>query len=144
MRSYSVKVGKDLYQKLQAEGLLEYGSVVPGKFVMDTLELAYPKTGTRQSFKEIDLFLLSSIDYVRNVLLGKGRYFASSGGDYRVLLPSDNVKQCERYMSSANKKLSRAIKLSRNTPGGNTKSEINSVHVRAVMRRDSIQNDDFL
>lgn len=107
---------RDLHQALQAAGLLEYGSVIDGDRVREVLGLELPSTGTKAEFDRIALAELAAIDYVRNILLGQGRYLAGTPSGYRVLLPSENKAQVDLYIASADRKLNRALKLSRNTP----------------------------
>ena len=72
--------------------------------------------GTRAQFDAISLLELAAIDYCRNHLLDGGKYLAGTDAGYRILLPSENQRQVELYMASADKKLSRALKLSKNSP----------------------------
>lgn len=120
--------------------MTEYGSVIPGDTVREILGIEYPSVGTKKDFDEIALAEMSAVDYVRNVLLGEGKYISSCRGDYRILLPSENKLQVEAYMIQADRKLRRAQKLSRNMP--------NSVNVlrdnlseRITMKRESIRSD---
>lgn len=107
---------RDLHQALQAAGLLEYGSVIDGDYVREVLDLEMPEVGTKAEYDRIALAELAAIDYVRNILLGQGRYLKGTPSGYRVLLPSENKVQVDNYIASADQKLSRALKLSRNTP----------------------------
>jgi len=138
MDKYSVEVGRGLFSWLEENNLIEYGSVFLGDKVREVLEIKYPKTAGRQTFADIALYELSAIDYCRNILLGQGKYLACSKGDYRILLVSENFEQCERYMKSANKKLNRSIKLSRNTPIGDH-PPLNNQTVRALMQKESLR-----
>lgn len=107
---------RNLLEMLEKKDLLQYGSVFPAQIVQDFLGITYPEVGSKRQFDEIALKELAAVDYVRNTLLGRGMYLALNGSAYRILLPSENRAQVERYMSSADKKLRRAQKLSRNTP----------------------------
>lgn len=107
---------KDLFAMLKAEGLLEYGCAISGLKIRSFLGLIYPDTAPKKVYDQLALAELAAVDYVRNILLGQGMYLTQSNGDYRILLPSENAKQIELYISSADKKLSRALKLSRNSP----------------------------
>jgi len=71
--------------------------------------------------------------------LGDGKYLAGDRGGYRILLPSENSKQVETYMRSADKKLNRALKLTRNTPKLDTVKQDNSA-ARIMMKRESIRS----
>lgn len=107
---------RDLYDYLKAEGLLEYGSVIPSSLVHDFLGLEVPAIGTKAQFDRLSLIELAAMDYVRNMLLNSGKYLTGTPSGYRILLPSENAAQVEQYISSADKKLNRALKLCRNTP----------------------------
>jgi len=128
--------GKELYAFLKLKGKLEYGSVISELEIHNLLGINYPETGTHSEFKELDLVMLAVTDYVRNILLGEGKAFVQSKGDYRVLLPSENAKYIDRYMSSADKKLKRALKLSRNMPVIDT--GIDDKSVKIMIKRESI------
>lgn len=107
---------RDLYDYLRTEGLLEYGSVISSSLVHDLLRLEVPNVGTKAQFDRIALIELAAMDYVRNILLNSGKYLTGTPSGYRILLPSENAAQVEQYISSADKKLNRALKLCRNTP----------------------------
>ena len=131
-------MSKDLLQELKDRKLLEYGSHIPGDLVREILGIEYPDVGTKKEFDEIALKELAAVDYVRNALLNEGKYLAGTGSDYRVLLPSENKKQAERYMSSADRKLFRADKLLRNTPK-TTIREVDNYPARIMLKRRSIR-----
>jgi hypothetical protein len=127
-------MSKDLLNTLRSRGLLEYGSVIKGEDVRDILGIEYPDIGTKKDFDEVALAELGAVDYVRNVLLGEGKFIASNQGDYRILLPSENKRQVDAYMQQADKKLRRAQKLSRNTPQVEAYSPAENAVVRAEMK----------
>ena len=133
-------MSKDLLLELRQRGLLEFGSVIKGSEVRDILGIAYPEYGTKKDFDEVALFELGAIDYVRNVLLGEGKYISSDRGDYRILLPSENKRQIDAYMSQADRKLRRAHKLSRNTPNIDTYKPTADSNVRIAMKRETMQS----
>lgn len=107
---------KDLLRTLADAGLLEFGSVIPREAVHQALGITVPAMGTRAQFEALALMELAAIDYCRSHLLDAGKYLAGTDAGYRVLLPSENQKQIELYMASADKKLGRALKLSKNSP----------------------------
>jgi hypothetical protein len=125
---------KDLLRTLADAGLLEFGSVIPRDVVHQALGIAMPAIGTRAQFEELALMELAAIDYCRSHLLDVGKYLAGTGTGYRVLLPSENQKQIELYMSSADKKLGRALKLSKNSPATAALNH-NQVEARIHMKR---------
>lgn len=131
-------MSKPLYEALKARGLLEYGSVIAGDDVRDILGIDYPEIGTKKAFDEVALAELGAIDYVRNILLGEGKYLASHQGDYRVLLPSENKRQVDIYMNQADRKLRRALKLSRSMPQIDTQRHDNTT-ARIVMKREAVR-----
>ncbi len=128
--------GKELYAFLKSKGKLEYGSVISELEIHNYLDIHYPETGTHDEFKQLDLQMLAITDYVRNILLGEGKAFIQSKGDYRILLPSENAKYIERYMGSADKKLKRALKLSRNQPKGDV--QVDDATVKIMLKRESL------
>lgn len=109
-------MSKELLQAIKDSGLDDFGSVIPQSLVHQTLGIVIPDVGTKAVFDELTLRELSAIDYVRSVLLNDGKYLIGDKVGYRILLPSENRRQIERYMAQADKKLRRAGKLSRNTP----------------------------
>lgn len=131
---------------MKDNNLLDYGSVITEKEVHSVIDVEYPETGTREEYKSLDLLVLSVTDYVRNILLGDGKAFTSVMGDYRIPLPSETIKYIERYMSSADKKLRRALKLSKNAPFNTSTNEVNT---KIIMKRNSVKKhsqrrDDLL
>ena len=107
---------RGLLARLEHLDLTEYGCFISRQLVHDTLEIVIPKVASKEVFDELSLRELAAIDYCRNVLLGHGKYLSSCKDGYRILLPSENAKQIDLYMRSAEKKLNRAGKLSRNSP----------------------------
>ena len=131
-------MSKALYDELKARDLLDYGCVINGDVVREILGIAYPEVGTKKDFDEVALAELGAVDYVRNILLGEGKYLASQQGDYRVLLPSENKRQVDIYMNQADRKLRRALKLSRSMLQVDSRSQDNTT-ARLVMKRESIR-----
>lgn len=112
--------GRDLLEYMKACGKTEYGSVTTELEIHNLLGLHEPEKGTRKEFQDVALTVLAATDYVRNVLLGEGKYLTSSNRDFRIVLPSETRKYVMTYVSSADKKLKRALKLSRNMPSIDT------------------------
>ena len=130
---------KDLLSALGDAGLLEFGSVIPRQVVHDALGIVIPAVGTREVFASLALKELSAIDYCRSHLLDVGKYLAGTDAGYRILLPSENQKQVELYMSSADKKLGRALKLSKNSPAlANIKHD--QIDARIHMKRQQTRH----
>ena len=111
-------IGKEMYATLKREGMLEYGSIILSEQVRRIAGIVEPDTGTKKEFQDVALRELAITDYVRNILLGEGKYLKGTPAGYRILLPSENSKQVELYMGSADSKLRRALKLARNSPQG--------------------------
>jgi len=107
---------KGLMSELSELQLLEFGSVITRDLVHRLLGIEMPSYAAKEVYDRLAMIELSAIDYCRNILLGQGKYLAGTPAGYRVLLPSENKAQIDSYISSADKKLSRALKLSRNTP----------------------------
>ena len=97
-------------------GLTDYGSDIPTELVHEMLEIEMPDVASKATFDRIAITELAAIDYCRSTLIGQGKYLQGTKSGYRVLLPSENRAQVDSYMGSADRKLSRALKLSRNTP----------------------------
>lgn len=133
-------MSKELLAELGRRGLLEYGSHIPGDLVREILCIEYPEYGTKQDFDEVALTELSAIDYVRNALLNDGKYLGTDRGDYRVLLPSENKRQIDAYVAQADRKLRRAIRLSRNTPAFADAINDHQNNARIVMKRESLRS----
>ena len=128
---------KELVESLRQMGLLEYGKVIDGNMLRSMAGIYYPETGTKADFDSASLEELAVTDYIRNVLLNEGKYLKSHREDYRILSPSENSGQVESYMKSADHKLRRAIKLSKNTPVDAGKPKCQNM-ARAMMKRESI------
>ena len=133
-------MSKELLTTLRDRGLLEYGSVIKGEEVRDILGIEYPEVGTKKDFDEVALAELGAVDYVRNILLGEGKFIASHQGDYRILLPSENKRQVDAYMQQADRKLRRAHKLSRNTPNVESYKPNANADVRIAMKIGNARN----
>lgn len=131
-------MSKDLLQAVRDNGLDEYGSYFPQSFVHCIIGISIPEVGTAKQFRELELIELGAIDYVRNALLPEGKYLSATPGGYRILLPSENKKQIEAYMRSADRKLRRAIKLNTNTPKVDSVKPDNT-GARLMMKRESIR-----
>lgn len=131
--------GKCLLEWMREHKLDEYGSVVPQYRVQELLGMDVPKVADKRTFDALALRELSATDYVRNVLLGEGKYLAFSHGEYRILLPSENANQVESYMGQADSKLKRALKLLRNTPPLDVAEPPSNMAARILMKRESIK-----
>lgn len=130
---------RDLLHYLIDEGLTEYGASFPKQLVYDLLGLEVPERGTQKQYSEIALVELAATDYVRNYLLGQGKYLAGTPTGYRVLLPSENAGQIESYVSQADKKLARALKLSRNTPKPAGGERFDQQQARILLRQEGLR-----
>lgn len=133
---------RDLLAYIREHGLDQYGAFISAKVVRGVIGIELPDVATRDEFQALAMYELASVDYVRKVLLGEGKYLAQSKGDYRILLPSENASQIASYMSSADKKLKRALTLSKNTPTkAGTLHDVEQVEARIQMKRESIKNN---
>lgn len=132
---------KDFYSTLNDMNLLEYGAVIETRLVHELLGIEMPSTAPKRVYDQLALTELAAIDYVRNMLLGHGKYITGTTGGYRILLPSENAAQIDLYMESADRKLSRALKLSRNTPQ-EAKQGVDQTEARILMKRHGIRRGD--
>jgi hypothetical protein len=131
-------MSKELLTYLRVNGLTEYGAFISEETVRECLGIEFPEVATKKEFDAIALQELGAIDYVRGALINEGKYIKGILNGYRVLTPSENAGQVEAYMSSADGKLRRAIKLAKNTPKIADGSKCNS-ELRALMKREAIQ-----
>lgn len=130
---------RDLLTAMRSAELAEYGAVIPGEFVRGILGITLPESASKAVFDGLALLELAAIDYVREHLLNEGKYIAGTKTGYRILLPSENKGQVEIYVGSADKKLARALKLSRNTPRTDTDAHPDQTAVRILMKRESVK-----
>ncbi len=132
---------RDLMRGLMAglddRGLTEYGSVIPSELVHELLQIEVPTYASKSVFDRLAMIELAAIDYCRNVLLGHGKYLCGTRSGYRILLPSENKAQVDNYMGSADRKLSRALKLSRNTPGDSINPD--QTEARILMKKSGMR-----
>ena len=124
---------RDVYDTLDQAGLFDFGAVIPRGMVYDLLGLDVPEVASKAVFDRIAMLELQAMDYCRNMLLGHGKYLAGTPSGYRVLLPSENKAQVDAYMESADRKLERALKLSRNSPKASHLPD--QTEARIMMRR---------
>lgn len=129
------KAGRELLATLSDAGLLGYGAVVPRSVVHDTLGIRVPETAPKRVYDALAVREVSAVDYVRAQLLNAGKFFAETPDGYRVLLPSENVGQIERYIEHADRKLARALKLSRMSPV-NAQNAADQTEARILFKRD--------
>ena len=126
----------DLYEALNERGLLDYGSVIPAGLIMEIAGIEPPKYGSWSDFQKLELQMLTLTGALRDTLLGEGKYLRGEKGDYRILLPSENLAQARSMVTSGDAKYRRAKKLLDNTPG-EVSSEMQSEKVRIVHKRDA-------
>lgn len=132
---------RELLDYFRANNLDQYGSVIDSESVRGVLGIEVPEVATMATFQELSMQELSAVDYVRKVLLREGKYLAQTKGNYRILLPSENAAQVESYMTSADKKLKRALILSKNTPAdAKTMQHADQVQARIIVKRESIKD----
>jgi hypothetical protein len=127
---------KSLYEALNADGLLEFGSHIPGSFVREHLGLVMPELGTRAQFTAIALAEMGAVDGVREILLNEGKYITGTGADYRILTPGENTGQIDRYLAHAQNKIRRARKLERTSPAMSNGRPSQSAARTAAIERD--------
>lgn len=122
-----------LLQALIDRDLTDYGSFIEGSFVREVLDITLPEFGTRQEFDRISLAELAAIGYVRTQLLLEGKYIAADRGNYRILLPSENLRQVEAYLEASDNKRRKGALLLKNTPPEFI-PVLSQVEARACMR----------
>lgn len=124
---------RDVFDALDSMGLFDFGSVIDRSVVHELIGLEVPEVATKAVFDRIAMIELQTMDYCRNILLGHGKYLCGVPSGYRVLLPSENKAQVDAYMESADRKLERALKLSRNSPKASHLPD--QTEARIMMRR---------
>lgn len=138
--------GKDLLSELESRKLIEFGKVIMGDDVRTILGIEYPDfegmdyKALKRALGTIALAEMAAIDYVRNVLLGRGMYLKFANENYRILIPSENKAQIEQYISSADRKLSRALKLSRNSPVPDSERRDCQMESRIMLKRSGMRH----
>lgn len=130
--------GKELLAELETGGHIDYGKFIPSDVVRDCLDLVYPEVATKREFDQLALTEMAAVDYVRNVLLGRGMYIKGESTGYRILHISENLGQVEFYMASADKKLARGLKLLKNSPR-EAGTYPDQQEARAEMKRENIR-----
>lgn len=129
---------EESFRMLESMGCFEFGVVTKSSVirrVFDIEEVTYPAMKNEMARQQ--LAELGATDYIRNKLLNRGKYFKGGSDSYRVLLPSENAAQILSYMSSADRKLKRGLKLNKNTP---VEHKINSQdEIRAIMKAEDIK-----
>lgn len=133
-------MSRELFDHLNASGFLMHGESFHCEVVQDFLGLEIPATASKGVFERLALLELAAVDYVRNRILDQGMYLARTGERYRILSPTENKNQVEKYMRSSAKKLSRANKLSSNTP--KTSSQTANTSGRLLMQQNTIEKAD--
>jgi hypothetical protein len=130
-------LGKELIQFLRINRMDGFGAEIKADALRAVIGIEMPSVGTKKQFDSIALQELSAVDYARSILLNEGKYLTMRDGDYRILLPSENARQVESYMQQADKKLRRALKLTKNTPRSDNQTP-NNTAARILMKRESI------
>lgn len=138
MDEQTVNRGKFLLDYLRSSGQDDYGCVISSADVLAALEICYPEKASKAVYDELSLIELNAVGYVRDVFLKEGKYFGKTASGYRIPLPSENVKYINQYIMASDRKLSRAMKLTRNTPPGDAMPERASLDARIAMKRESL------
>lgn len=133
------KKGKDLLDWFRENRYDAYGAVIPRSEVFAVIGLEIPEYGTRRDFERAATDELEAMKPVRDTLLKEGKYVKKDGDFYRVLLPSQNAEQIRSYMEVADRKLKRAMTLSKATPGEH-KDMHDTTDTRLRMKRESIRD----
>lgn len=130
---------RDIFDALHSRGLFEFGAVITTETVHEIMGVEMPDVAPKSVYDRIAMMELQAIDYCRNILLGQGKYLAGTPSGYRVLLPSENKTQIDAYIESADRKLARALKLSRNTPTESLQPD--QTEARIMMRRNGVRRN---
>lgn len=125
---------------MEERGFFEYGATTPIEEYRTLFNIQYPTVGTKKDFDAVSLIELEHFDFIRSQLLNQGKYLKVENDHVRVLLPSENISQVQKYMNNADNKLKRAIKLAKNTPK-EVSEQLCQVSVRAHMKRESIKTN---
>ena len=128
----------DLYSKLESEGFLEYGAVIPEETMHSLIGVSIPAVASKKVFDALQLQILDAVATVRNALLDEGKYLAQDRGAYRIYLPSENAKQVKSYLKHGDAKYKRAQRLHKSTPTQPGDAPSNTI-VRIISKRDAIK-----
>ena len=141
MTKEKIHFGKTLLQFMRDNKLTEYGSLLSQKDLNRVLDIHRPVLGTEQVFKEINFLILGATDYVRVQMMKEGKAFTQIKGSFRIPLICENMRVCESYVLSADKKLKRSAQLMRNTPSidGVTSIEQAEVLAKILGKREHIK-----
>lgn len=107
---------RKIVEHMEQMGWTDYGTYINGDDLRRMIGIEYPESGSRRDFEQIELAELSRIEFIRSILLRKGKYLLRTNGDFRIALPSEHSAIIEKYMRAAKSKLNRAIILGRNSP----------------------------
>ncbi len=132
------ETNKGLMSELEKRDLLEFGRIINREVVHDILGIQMPSFAAKAVYDRLAMIELSAVDYCRNILLGHGKYLAGTPAGYRILLPSENKSQIDSYISSADRKLSRALKLSKSTPT-ETSTQPDQTEARIMLKRTGMR-----
>jgi len=128
---------RSIIDTMKEARMLDHGSYISGDEFRNYFGIKMPVMGKHSDFKSAELEELTCSGFLRDLLLNEGKYLKSEKDSYRILLPSENKEQVLSYMSQADKKLKRGIKLNKNTP---VEHKIQTQdEVRMIMKRDQVK-----
>lgn len=127
---------REIFNDLLESKMFDWGNVIPEKDMLKILNIEKPLYGTYETFKEYELKVLSAIGFFRDQLINQGKYLAYDKGDYRVLLPNQNLKKIIGLYQSADRRLRKGIKLATKTQP-KTK-ELDDIKTLSILKRNSI------
>lgn len=135
--------GKDLLQYMRDRNLTQYGAVLTKRQLYFVLDIDKPEVASEETYKQINFLVLGATDYVRSQMLKEGKAFTQVKGNYRIPLISENKEVIASYMTSADKKLRRALQLSRNTPPIDTVNPVVEAErsARIIIKRENIKRE---
>jgi len=126
-----------LMKALIAQGLTDYGSIIPRELVREALELVAPDMGTEAEYRALVLEELTAVAPVRDELMEEGKYLKGTPSGYRILGVTENKEQVRAYDEAATRKTRRADLLNKNTPAQYRNSERDTTATTAARRQHS-------
>jgi len=116
----------EIYTQLKKLEMLKYNAKFTESFLQCLSGIEVPAIGTRQTYNAISLAQLEVVTYLRDRLLPKGKYLSQCNGEFRVLTPSENIGQVNKYLDAADRKIKRAVTLNRETKCATTRNNKSS------------------
>lgn len=116
---------REILDNLRQQGMLEYGSVFHQADLLRMFEIIPISEAEAQNLSLLEirkriandaLKELSVVEFIRSVLIKEGKAFEKERDQYRIPLPSENIRVIAKLQDAAIKKIRRAKSLMANSP----------------------------